>query len=297
MNMAEVEHSDKNRDPAVTNSWLRVLLTGIGFYAVALLAIIATGNPILFPTLVMIGSFLVPVTYVSFFYERRHLSTITLTTVAMSFVYGGLLGVLAASVLEPIFIAKIDVATAYAVGLIEEFAKILGVLYIARRLRHDSEMDGLIIGAAAGMSFAALESSGYAFTAFLSSSGNLSTAVGVTLVRGILSPLGHGTWTAILASVLFRESRAGQFRIDLKVIGAYLAVSFLHGSWDAVPQLFSGVVAAGVDVAIGQLIVGAVGLYLLWRRYREATRIQLEAIKVRADDSPADDSQADQRGD
>jgi RsiW-degrading membrane proteinase PrsW (M82 family) len=280
----------EDHTPARANGWLRVLLTGVAFYGVALLALFGTGNPILFPTVVMIGSFLIPVTYVSFFYERRHLSSITLTTVAMSFVYGGLLGVLAASILEPLFIGKIDVATAYAVGLIEEFAKILGVLYIARRLRHDSEMDGLIIGAAAGMSFAALESNGYAFTAFLSSNGSLTAVVGTTLVRGILSPLGHGTWTAILASVLFRESQAGRFRIDLKVIAAYLAVSFLHGSWDALPQLFTGVVGQGADVVIGQLIVGAVGLYLLWRRYQDARRIQLEAIKVRTADSPPEES-------
>ncbi len=94
---------------------------------------------------------------------------------------------------------------------------------IARHKRHDSEMDGLILGAAVGMGFAALESNGYAFTAFLESNGSISTTVGVTLIRGLLSPLGHGTWTAILASVLFRESRNGHFRIDLQVIGAYLA--------------------------------------------------------------------------
>jgi RsiW-degrading membrane proteinase PrsW (M82 family) len=277
--MAQLQQTQEDHTPARANAWLRVLLTGAGFYAAALFALFATGNPILFPTVVMIGSYLIPVTYVAFFYERRHLSSITLTTVALAFVYGGLLGVLAASILEPLFIAKLDVATAYAVGLIEEFAKILGVLYIARRLRHDSEMDGLIIGAAAGMSFAALESNGYAFTAFLSSNGSLTTTVGVTLVRGILSPLGHGTWTAILASVLFRESRAGQFRINLRVIGAYLIVSVLHGSWDALPQLFTGVVGEGVDVAIGQVIVGIIGLYFLWRRYRDARRIQQERME------------------
>jgi RsiW-degrading membrane proteinase PrsW (M82 family) len=100
------------------------------------------------------------------------------------------------------------------VGLIEEFAKILGVLVIARHRRHDAELDGLILGAAAGMGFASMESSGYAFVAFLRSGGNLSLMVAVTLLRGILSPVGHGTWTAILASVLFRESAAGRFRIN-----------------------------------------------------------------------------------
>lgn len=48
--------------------------------------------------------------------------------------------------------------------------------------------------------------------------------VGVTLLRGILSPVGHGTWTAILASVLFRESAAGHFRINGKVVEVHLMV-------------------------------------------------------------------------
>ncbi len=141
----------------------------------------------------MIGSFLVPVTYVTFFYERRHLSNLSLSSTVISFIYGGILGVVAASLLEPIFIRSLDFTSTIAVGLIEEFTKILGVFIIARHRRHDLEMDGLILGAAAGMGFAALESTGYAFTAFLASGGSLSQTVGVTLLRGILSPVGHGT--------------------------------------------------------------------------------------------------------
>lgn len=167
--------------------------------------------------------------------------------------------------------------------MIEEFVKILGVLVIARHMRHDAEMDGLIIGAAAGMSFAALESNGYAFVAFLSSGGSLSATVAVTLLRGILSPLGHGTWTAILASVLFRESKNGHFHINMKVIGAYLTVSVLHGLWDGLPGLISAFVSSGLDIFIGQSIVGLTGLFILWRRYREAKRIQLEAITADQD--------------
>ena len=276
--MSQVQLLNSNVFPPVkTNSWRKVLLSGIGFYVIGLIALILTSNPNLFPTVVMIGSFLIPVTYVAFFYDRRYLSTITLPTIALAFVYGGLLGVFAASILEPLFIRRLDFLTAFGIGLIEEFVKILGVLVIARHRRHDAEMDGLILGAAAGMSFAALESNGYAFSAFLASGGSLSLTVGVTLLRGILSPLGHGTWTAILASVLFRESNNRRFQINLKVIGAYLLVSILHGLWDGLPGLISAIVSSGLDVFIGQSIVGLTGLFILWLRWREAKRLQLEA--------------------
>jgi protease PrsW len=92
----------------------------------------------------MVGSFMVPVAYVAFFYERRHLSRLTLPTVSLAFLYGGLVGIVAASFLEPIFIRHLDFVSFLKVGFIEEFAKILGVVVIARYRRHDSEMDGLI---------------------------------------------------------------------------------------------------------------------------------------------------------
>jgi RsiW-degrading membrane proteinase PrsW (M82 family) len=241
--------------------------------------LILTHNPNLFPTVVMLGNFLVPVTFVAFFYERRELSQLTMPTTTLGFLYGGLLGVLAASILEPIFIHQMNLGSAFVVGVIEEFAKILGVLVIARHKRHDAEMDGLILGAAAGMGFAALESNGYAFSAFLASQGSLSTTVGVTLLRGVLSPVGHGAWTAILISVLFRESGSKRFRINLKVLGAYVTVVILHGLWDALPGLISAYLHTGIAVFVGQALIGGIGLFILGRRWREARRLQ-EAERV-----------------
>jgi RsiW-degrading membrane proteinase PrsW (M82 family) len=274
------EEKERAKHPRHSRSWWKVLLIGFGFYAASVIALLLTGNPNLFPTVVMIGSFLVPVTYVSFFYERRHLSLVTMPTTAMSFVYGGILGVIAASILEPLLIRSLNIFTVFLVGVIEEFVKILGVLVVARRRRHDMELDGLILGAAAGMGFAALESTGYAFSAFMRSGGSLSATVLVTLLRGILSPLGHGTWTAILASVLFRESKAGRFRITLRVLGAYLLVVVLHGLWDGLPNVISALLSSGLDVFIGQAIVGGLGLFILWRRWREGVRLASEQVQA-----------------
>lgn len=220
-------------------AWLRVFIIGLLLFFTGVVVLMLTQNPNLFPTVVIIGNFLAPVMYIAFFYERRHLSRLSLPTTALSFFYGGVLGVFASAILEPIFIRQLDITTVFTVGIIEEFAKILGVLVIARHWQQNEEMDGLILGAAAGMGFAALESTGYAFSAFLISGGSLSTVVGITLLRGILSPVGHGTWTAILASVLFRESGEKHFHINWKVLGTYCAVVILHGLWDGLPGLIA----------------------------------------------------------
>jgi protease PrsW len=255
--------------------WSRVLLIALGLYVVGIVILFLTGNPNLLPTIIMLGSFMIPITYVAFFYERRHLSRLTLPTVSLSFLYGGLLGVFAASILEPLFIRNLDFLTAFQVGFIEEFVKILGVLVIARRRGHDSELDGMLLGCAAGMGFAALEKMGYAFVALIQSGGSITVAVAVMLMRGLFSPLGHGTWTAILVGVMFRESRDSHFRINRAVIGTYLTVVILHGLWDGLPgvvELFTG---SGLDVFISQSLIGLIGLFILWRRWREAVRLQL----------------------
>jgi len=255
-------------------AWFHVLLSGSILFFLSLSTLRFTGNPNLFPTVVMLGTFLVPVTYVAFFYERRHLSSLTLISLVLGFVYGGVLGVSAAALLEPLFVRHLVPSTAFIVGFIEEFAKMLGVWVIGRHIQEKSEVNGLILGAAAGMGFAALESSGYAFTAFLASRGSLDAVVNIMLLRGVLSPLGHGTWTAILAGVLFRESKNSRFRITFKVLKAYLLVVILHGLWDAIPSFLSMLPVTGLDFFIGESFVGALGLFILWRRWREARRRQ-----------------------
>jgi RsiW-degrading membrane proteinase PrsW (M82 family) len=258
-----------------SGSWWRILLIGLVLFLASVFIFALTGNPNLFPTVALIGNFLVPVSYVAFFYERRHLSQVTLVSTARAFLYGGVLGVFAAALLEPVFVRRLTFASAFEVGLIEEFAKILGVLVVAHHHRHDSEIDGLILGGAAGMGFAALESSGYVFTAFVDSGGSLSALVAVTLLRGLLSPVGHGTWTAILASVLFREGAQTRFRINGAVIGAYLTVVVLHGLWDGLPAVIGALTGSGLDVFLGQGSVGVAGLIILWMRWREAVRRQI----------------------
>ncbi len=274
-------------EPKGRSAWWRTLLTGIVLYVVGLVLLVLSGNPNLFPTVVMIGSFMVPAAYVAFFYERRHLSRLTFSNTVFSFFWGGVLGVFAATILEPLFVSGssstgLTLGGAFEVGLIEEFVKVLGVLYIARSIRHDSELDGMVIGAAAGMGFASLESTGYAFTAFLSSQGSISTIVGVTLLRGLLAPLGHGTWTAILAGVLFRQSKPRRFRVDRAVIVAYLTVVVLHGLWDGLPSVLGNYVSSGLDILLAQVAVGFVGLLILYRRWREAVRLQRETLAAEA---------------
>src|SRR4051812_2510202 len=120
--------------------WLHVFLAGLGMFVITTIVLFMTGNPNLYPTVILLGNFLVPVVFVLFLYEHQHLSTLDPGMLARSFVIGGLLGVLGASVLEPLLIPLdpeadrgLTMSSALLVGLIEEGCKIIAVMWVARR--------------------------------------------------------------------------------------------------------------------------------------------------------------------
>lgn len=258
--------------------WLHVLLTGITLFVVATLVMFLTRNPNLYPTVILIGNFLVPITFVAFLYDHQHLSALTPETIAKSFCLGGILGVVGASLLEALLIPApanpdqgLSLTSGFAVGLIEEGCKIAAVMFLARRMRHTAPVDGLLMGAAVGMGFAAFESTGYAFTSFLLSQGHVGVSIAETVIRGLIAPFGHGIWTAILATVLFRESRPHHFRITGPVIVAYLFVSVLHGLWDGLPSTIYLIVPPGFHIPLVTLVLSAIGIIVFALMYRRAT--------------------------
>ncbi|GHO83208.1 PrsW family intramembrane metalloprotease [Dictyobacter formicarum] len=260
---------------------LSTFLLGIVLFVATALALLFTGNPNLYPTVIIIGNFLIPIVFVVFLYDHQHLSSLSPGTIGRSFGIGGILGVLGASILESILLPRPDTpdqgltfSTALLVGLIEEGCKILAVIILARRMQPRSQMDGLLLGAAVGMGFAAFESTGYAFTAFLATQGHISASLFSTILRGLLAPFGHGTWTAILGAVLFRQNQRGHSFFSLPVILTYLFVSVLHGLWDGFPLfLFPFIVdVSGIDIPLATIIIGLLGLVILTVVYQGAIR-------------------------
>ncbi|BAH06437.1 PrsW family intramembrane metalloprotease [Clostridium kluyveri] len=250
-------------------NWYKLLIVGFVTYIIGLAVLIFTHNPNIFPAIVILGNFLIPVTYVAFFYERRYFSRVRMIDILASFFYGGFLGTFSAGIIEPIFINSLDLKSVLIVGIIEEFTKIIGVLILIRHRCNSLRIDGIILGAAAGMGFAALESSGYVFTTFLRAGGSLSLVVYTTLLRGILSPLGHGTWTAILGGTIVSQCSRGNTKINVRVIEAYITVVILHALWDGIPYIMSIFTSSNIAFLTGDVIVGMVSvliLYIMWRK-------------------------------
>jgi protease PrsW len=214
--------------------WLRMFLGGLGLWVAAVAVTFVTQNANLVPTIILLGSFLVPVTFVTYAFAHAD-EVVTAQRILTAFVYGGVLGVLGASLLEAEFLTSPSAGTYLYVGLIEEAVKLAALWLLARRLPRYTMRDGIVLGATVGFGFAALESAGYAFNALFTTSGlSLSNLVETEVLRGILTPVGHGLWTAILGGALFgAAARRGRLRPTGSLFGFYLLVAGLHGLWDA----------------------------------------------------------------
>jgi RsiW-degrading membrane proteinase PrsW (M82 family) len=218
-------------------TWLHILVVGLALWAACIAVIMTTRNINLIPTLILLGSFVVPVSYVAWAFGHWADEHVTTGLIVRAFVIGGLLGVLGASVLET-YLLHPSYLMFFGVGLIEEGVKGAALIFIARHLPRLHARDGVVLGAAVGAGFAAFESMGYAFTSMITLHGlSVRALVETELLRGVLTPFGHGLWTAILGGVLFGAAREGAFRYTRAVLGTYLWVSILHGLWDSAQQV------------------------------------------------------------
>jgi len=210
---------------------------GVGLVLWAASAVVTywTENPTLLPTVILLGSFLVPTTFVLWAFETRAGSSLSPTLVLKAFVVGGVLGVLLASVLETALLTGGRPLLSFAgVGLIEEAAKLAALWWVARDMTRHTRRDGMILGASVGFGFAAFETAGYAFNALVTLDGyDLRALLEIEVLRSVLSPVGHGLWSAVLGGALFASAKAtGRFRITGELVVTYLAMSGLHALWN-----------------------------------------------------------------
>ncbi|MDG4862927.1 PrsW family intramembrane metalloprotease [Streptomyces sp. T-3] len=214
--------------------WKRCLWGGLALWLLTAVVTYFTKNTTLLPTLILLGSFLVPAVFVLWAYER-HGRDLGVGMILGCFLVGGILGVLGASVME-YYLLHPSLWLYVGVGLIEEAVKLAALMWVLRRYPQIHGLRaGLILGASVGFGFAAFESAGYAFNAAVTMQGiDLRSLLQTEMLRGVLAPFGHGLWTAISGAVLLHFRRPdGRFRFAGPVIGTYLGVSLLHALWDS----------------------------------------------------------------
>jgi RsiW-degrading membrane proteinase PrsW (M82 family) len=213
--------------------WPRLLAVGAAVWLLSAGITALTRDTILVPTVILIGSFLVPVTVVAFALERPGGAHLPPRALAIGFLAAGTLGVVLSAVTE-VYVLPAARGTFLLIGIIEEGTKALVVLAVAPMVPTRRVRDGMVLGAVVGAGFASFESAGYALSAVIGHSHDhpIVRILGTEAFRALLAPFGHITWTAIMGGALFAAAsrRPGW---GLRLGATFMGVACLHGLWDA----------------------------------------------------------------
>lgn len=201
-------------------------------------------NTKLLPGLIFVGSCIVPISVMVFFFETNAPRNISIFRTIQIFFIGGCASLLSSLILSNIFPSGVTtVFGAMMTGLIEEVGKaVIVAIFISRMSDCSYILNGMLIGSAVGAGFAAFESAGYAFNIFNS---NVFTTVGFNAmidninIRAILAPGGHVAWAAISGAAIMIALGGKRFYwgvlVNPRFLGLFVIPVILHGLWDMLP--------------------------------------------------------------
>jgi protease PrsW len=231
----------------VLDSWPRPWLYAriflfIGFLYVGLfIGFEVFDNAHFFPGLIMVGSFIVPITILIFFWEMNAPQNISIYKVVKILFIGGIM-----SLVTAVFFYKNigDNSSVIMVGFVEELAKLLVIIWFIREKRYTFILNGILIGAAVGTGFTAFESAGYALMAVLKN--DFDTMYFTIFWRGVLAPGGHIVWAALLGAAINMvrvESQPLTVSIlkNVRFWGIFMIVVAMHAVWDLPWPIFLGI--------------------------------------------------------
>ncbi len=261
----------KNRG-LIYQAWFQVLGLSLVLFLVSEQALRITGNRNFAPTVVLLGAFAIPAAVVAYFNSREHKAdakthTLPQPVLVACFVVGGVLGIVAAGIVEFAVLRTMALPVMFAVGLIEEGAKLIVPLALLLRWHYTSESDGLLFGVSAGMGFAALETAGYGLVALIDSKGNVGAMEQVLLFRGLISPFGHAAWTGLVCAALWRSRARTGALFTWPVVWTFILVVFLHAMWNA-----GSFFLKDWNLLIAYLLVGGTSSILLYMEMRRAVK-------------------------
>jgi RsiW-degrading membrane proteinase PrsW (M82 family) len=257
----------------VRRAWFLVFIVGLALFFITEEVLRVTDNPNLIPTVILLGAFLVPLTFVTFIFEYEPVKDVPLPTLIVCFLWGGIIGIAAAGLIEYETLKTLSFASLLGVAAIEEAVKLIFPLILYARGRYRKEADGLLFGVSSGMAFAALETMGYGLVALINSNGSVTALQDVLLVRGLLSPAGHAAWTGMMGAVIWQQRTRGRSILNSAVFGTFLLVVILHALWDFFDILPAQTPALSVISTLANVAVAGISVVLLVRRIRESTRV------------------------
>lgn len=245
----------------------RIFFGALATYLLLLFGLKQFGNLNFLPGMIVIGSFVVPLSIVVLFFELNVPRNVSIYQVGKMVLLGGALSLVVTMVVGLVIPSGVgNVFLAMLTGVVEEVGKGLVLLIIVGVLRYRFQLNGLLFGAAVGAGFAGFESAGYAFNLALDAALNTklldavtTSATGNILIRGLLAPGGHVIWTAMVGSALWKVKGDQPFQVGMLfhpvVLRRWLVAVVLHGLWDTDVWLIPQILWCVLLLVVGWYIV------------------------------------------
>jgi protease PrsW len=229
-------------------SWALLLVGGVAAYLIVLRTTISTDNLNFIPSLILLGSIVVPAAVLVFAASGPQAPVRPDLLVAVA-VVGGIFGTVAAGTLEYDTLRRLGTVPMLGVGLIEEASKLVVPIAVLLLTRDRNPAHGVVIGVASGAGFATLETMGYGFGALVQQR-SLAALDDTLLLRALLAPAGHVAWTGLTVAAIWAvPGAARRGRAVLVAVGVFLAAVLLHAAWDGLGGLVPHVVVGLVSFA------------------------------------------------
>lgn len=209
-------------------------IIGLIFVALLSVATIWVQAASFYPLLLVVPAFLMPLTILIFFWEMNVPRNISILELIKDVMYAGFVSSFLTFILRDVLMIS-ESAPAYIQGpLPEEIAKFLMVYVLIKKLDCKYVLNGLLIGCAVGVGFAAQESAGYAINQF-TLYGDMAMHK-VNLMRGITAVGGHSVWAAMYGAALVHEKKKETLKIahvaTSSVLIAFFSAFGLHFVWN-----------------------------------------------------------------
>lgn len=213
-------------------SWVLIFVAGVVAYVVVLHVMLDTKNVNFFPSLLLLGAITVRVAVLVFAEGGGRNLPVGPWVIATTAVAGGVVGTVAAGVLEYDTLRTMGTLPMVVVGIIEEGAKLIVPIVVYLGCRPKDPRGGVV---------------------------DIAVVDQTLLLRALLSPAGHVAWTGFTVAMLWRNPTATRRgRAVWAFLGSYAVAVALHATWDGANSLPVHIVVAVVSLVVRHGLVHAV---------------------------------------
>lgn len=280
--------------------WLffRILIFSIIFIVLCFITAYMFGHSAGNYLMWFVGSLLIPLSVLTFFWEINVPRDIPLYTILMIFLIGGLMSIICTLFFGTVF--PILNQYSFFAPLLEEPAKLLVSIIFINHLKTKYGFGGLLIGAAVGAGFAAFENIYYIVNMGLLGNAvqvdyvndtalvltNVSAANHVFFQRNLYVPGTHIAWAAMEGGAyVLAKSNVGTGKFSFAHFAGFMIISmFLHFMWNGstyfIPEIL--LLFLNTPLHIGFVVIALISvLALISCCLKQVNTVAYDAVRLK----------------